>query len=133
MNHSDTLSDKHQDGLPSPDPTPSYWLRHLSKSLAGHRTTDDLPSIVDVVVVGSGITGAFAARELVKDGNKSILMLEAREACSGATGRVSLRQIRCPIQDETTHTLLRRMAATANRPFGMLQLMLPVSSCLRST
>ena len=31
----------------------------------GHRTTEELPAVADVVVVGSGITGAFAARSLV--------------------------------------------------------------------
>ncbi|KYK60490.1 FAD dependent oxidoreductase [Drechmeria coniospora] len=78
-----------QDGqaeLPSPNSTRSYWLRHPSEKLLGHRTTEKLPLTADVVVVGSGITGAFAARELVA-GGRSVLMLEAREACWGATGR----------------------------------------------
>lgn len=74
--------------LPSLHPTESYWLRDLSEKLIGHCTTDELPSKADVVVIGSGITGTFAARELVNNG-KNVLMLEAREACSGATGRVS--------------------------------------------
>lgn len=43
-----------------------------------------------MVVIGSGITGAFAARELVlKGGGLDVVMIEAREACWGATGRVS--------------------------------------------
>ncbi|KAM3505027.1 hypothetical protein MY11210_008127 [Beauveria gryllotalpidicola] len=72
--------------LPTPESTHSYWHRDPSPALLGHRTTDKLPEQADVVVVGSGITGAFAARELV-DGGRDVLMLEAREACWGATGR----------------------------------------------
>lgn len=47
-------------GLPSPNPTKSYWLKELSPVLEGHRTTEELPGRADVVVVGSGVTGAFA-------------------------------------------------------------------------
>ncbi|KAJ6440289.1 hypothetical protein O9K51_06079 [Purpureocillium lavendulum] len=78
-----------QDGqaeLPTPRSTRSYWHREPSKKLLGHRSTADLPHTADVVVIGSGITGAFAARELVA-GGRGVLMLEAREACWGATGR----------------------------------------------
>lgn len=74
--------------LPSTNSTQSFWHQEPSPILTGHRTTSDLPSDADVVVVGSGITGAFAARELVRAG-RSVVMLEAREACWGATGRVS--------------------------------------------
>jgi len=91
--------EKGRAGLPSANPTTSYWLREeeLSPKLKGHRSTEELPSEADVVIVGSGITGAFAAHFL-KNGvdeqegkgfEGSVVMLEAREACSGATGRVS--------------------------------------------
>ncbi|KAK3370311.1 FAD dependent oxidoreductase [Podospora didyma] len=61
----------------------------------GHRTTAALPETADVVIVGSGITGAFAARFLKQrhaesgggGGGGSVVVLEAREACAGATGR----------------------------------------------
>lgn len=83
-------------GLPSRNPSASYWLHDPSPALLGHRGTPDLPDSADVVVVGSGITGAFAARFLMEAGvglggeeGKGVVMLEAREACSGATGRVS--------------------------------------------
>ncbi|KAH7149268.1 FAD dependent oxidoreductase [Dactylonectria estremocensis] len=72
--------------LPSTESTKSYWHREPSQTLLGHRTTQDLPAAADIAVVGSGITGTFAARELV-NGGRSVLMLEAREACWGATGR----------------------------------------------
>ena len=91
-----------QSGLPVADPTASYWHREPSKVLLGHRTTQDLPPVADVVIVGSGITGAFAAhflleewaKDSMQDGQtqhrgREVVMLEAREACWGATGRVS--------------------------------------------
>jgi glycine/D-amino acid oxidase-like deaminating enzyme len=62
----------------------------------GHRTTSELPAAADIVIVGSGITGASIARFLAEDERakgKNIVMLEAREACWGATGRVSLRPL----------------------------------------
>jgi heterodisulfide reductase subunit A-like polyferredoxin len=77
-----------QADLPSSESTASYWHTDPSEQLLGHRSTSELPVEADVVIVGSGITGAFAARELVK-GGRSVLLLEAREACWGATGRVS--------------------------------------------
>lgn len=72
--------------LPSPKSTHSYWHRAPSELLLGHRTTPTLPATADIVVIGSGISGAFAARELVA-GGRAVVMLEAREACWGATGR----------------------------------------------
>ncbi|KAI1821998.1 FAD dependent oxidoreductase [Xylaria intraflava] len=72
--------------LPSPNSTHSYWHRDPSKTLLNHHTTEDLPATADVLVIGSGISGAFAARELVA-GGRSVTMIEAREACWGATGR----------------------------------------------
>jgi hypothetical protein len=80
-----------QSGLPTPKSTHSYWHKDPSKKLYGHRTTEDLRETADIVIVGSGITGAFAAHFL-KNGDASsdsVVMLEAREACWGATGRVS--------------------------------------------
>ncbi|KAB5577680.1 FAD dependent oxidoreductase [Coniochaeta sp. 2T2.1] len=78
-----------QSGLPTPNSTRSYWHKDPSRKLYGHRTTENLPETADTVIVGSGITGAFAAHFL-KHGdaaNDKVVMLEAREACWGATGR----------------------------------------------
>ncbi|KAK0390527.1 hypothetical protein NLU13_0031 [Sarocladium strictum] len=80
--------EKGQAELPTPNPTKSFWHRDPSRLLLGHRTTKHLPHEADVVVIGSGITGAFAARGLCRDGAKRrVVMLESREACWGATGR----------------------------------------------
>lgn len=77
-------------GLPVDNPSKSYWLSEPSKILLGHRTTKDLPQTADVLIIGSGITGALTAHFLKeKAPNLNVVMLEAREACWGATGRVS--------------------------------------------
>ncbi|KAI0024247.1 FAD dependent oxidoreductase [Xylariomycetidae sp. FL0641] len=77
-----------QSGLPVDNPTNSYWHKEPSEKLLGHRTTEELPETADVVIVGSGITGTFAAEFLrEKRPDFNIVMLEAREACWGATGR----------------------------------------------
>lgn len=78
--------------LPTPTSTNSFWHSEPNAFLIGHHTTDELPSEADIVIVGSGITGTSAARYLSDDPraeNKSVVLLEAREACWGATGRVS--------------------------------------------
>ncbi|KZT64541.1 FAD dependent oxidoreductase [Daedalea quercina L-15889] len=77
-------------GLPVSNSTHSFWHSEPNGFLLGHRTTPGLPSEADVVIVGSGITGSSAARFLAEDpryNGRSIVMLEAREACWGATGR----------------------------------------------
>ena len=74
-------------GLPVPNPTRSFWHDVLSP-IARH-VPETLPVYVDVVVIGSGITGASTARTLLREGpdDLKVLMIEARDACSGATGR----------------------------------------------
>ena len=76
--------------------TRSYWQDPPDR-IADERTTESLPQEADVVIVGSGMTGAAVAWNLLKhipvaDGlaperKLSVVMLEARGACSGATGR----------------------------------------------
>ncbi|KAI0842617.1 FAD dependent oxidoreductase [Hypoxylon sp. FL0890] len=79
---------KGQSGLPVDNPTKSYWHKEPSTKLLGHRTTEELPRSADVVIVGSGITGSFAAHYLKeKRPDLDVVMVEAREACWGATGR----------------------------------------------
>ncbi|KAK3060904.1 hypothetical protein LTS18_007455, partial [Coniosporium uncinatum] len=85
-----TRTSSERAGLPVPNFSKSFWHSEPSKVLLGHKTTSELPSSADIVIVGSGITGSSAARFLAEDERakgKSIVMLEAREACWGATGR----------------------------------------------
>jgi glycine/D-amino acid oxidase-like deaminating enzyme len=76
-------------GFPVPDPTESYW-QVPEHRIANLRTTAELPTnqTFDYIVVGSGISGAAVAFKLLsRDPQLSILMLEARKAASGASGR----------------------------------------------
>jgi monoamine oxidase len=75
--------------LPVPNPTRSFWHTTHPNPLVHHRTTTNLPTGASVVIIGSGITGVFAARELIASGVTDVVVLEARDICSGATGRVS--------------------------------------------
>ncbi|CAD6913418.1 unnamed protein product [Tilletia laevis] len=86
--------------LPHPltDPTLSYWIDTSSAPSSRYgiqsvpSTEDD--TAVDVAIIGSGITGVSAAYHLLHElgtsttsSIKSIVVFEAREFCSGATGR----------------------------------------------
>ncbi|WVQ86208.1 hypothetical protein IAT38_008376 [Cryptococcus sp. DSM 104549] len=77
--------------LPITNPTKSFWIEGAESPLRNVRTTTDLPDEVDVVIVGSGYTGASAAYWLQKFAEEgkapSTLILEARDICGGATGR----------------------------------------------
>ena len=74
--------------LPHESPLKSFWTSSPYQ-LRNHRTTKDLPQKADVVVIGSGYTGAATAFFLLEDpeARPSTVILEARETCSGATGR----------------------------------------------
>lgn len=74
-------------GLPRDHPTTSYW-QDPPDEIADHRTTPELPSQADIVIVGSGVSGATTAYNLLSaDPNLKIVLLEARQAASGASGR----------------------------------------------
>lgn len=78
--------------LPVPNSTASYWRSELHW-LDEYRSTEQLPSQADIVIIGTGIAGISTAYHLLdrKDNENaqqpSILLLEARQVCSGATGR----------------------------------------------
>ncbi|MCJ1390512.1 hypothetical protein MMC18_003372 [Xylographa bjoerkii] len=78
--------------LPVPNSTASYW-RSEPHRLDEYRSTEQLPPQADIVIIGTGIAGVSTAYHLLdkKDNDDapqpSILLLEARQVCSGATGR----------------------------------------------
>jgi glycerol-3-phosphate dehydrogenase len=69
------------------NPTLSYWTVPPIDLPARDNTA--LPTHADVLIIGSGITGVSCARTLLKKGPPGlrVLVLEARDVCSGATGR----------------------------------------------
>lgn len=81
-------------GLPRLNPTKSSW-QIPPDPLQNYRSTESLPTcILDVVIIGSGFSGTSIAWHLLHGdpslGNRyyyNTLMLEARDVCSGATGR----------------------------------------------
>jgi ribulose 1,5-bisphosphate synthetase/thiazole synthase len=52
--------------LPVNNPTKSYWIEAAESPLRDCRSTVDLPQETDVVIVGSGYTGASTAYWLHK-------------------------------------------------------------------
>ncbi|KAL2802184.1 FAD dependent oxidoreductase-domain-containing protein [Aspergillus granulosus] len=68
----------------------SFW-RTQPHPLDSHRSTDTLPEEADIVIIGAGYAGASVTHHILdqaKDGiTPSIVILEGRQACSGATGR----------------------------------------------
>jgi glycine/D-amino acid oxidase-like deaminating enzyme len=73
--------------LPVQEPTTSYWQTPPDQRLLGHQSAQ-LPSNVDIAVIGAGISACSVVRELLtSDYPGKIAIIEAREICSGATGR----------------------------------------------
>lgn len=74
-------------GLPVTDGADSFWLSNRDE-LDDFRSTEKLPDHSDIVIIGAGYAGVATAYHLLEAGSKaSITLLEARGACSGATGR----------------------------------------------
>lgn len=96
-------------GLPVPNPTRAFWQDAPPyPELVNVHTATGLPATADIAIIGSGLTGAAIARTVLRElarkgeldgaGGKAegegarrswvrVLVLEARELCSGATGR----------------------------------------------
>ncbi|KAI9763595.1 MAG: hypothetical protein M1840_000389 [Geoglossum simile] len=76
-------------GLPVPNPTASFWQEEPLCPGLVNTESDGLPEAVDIVIIGSGITGASIAHSILKECGSThrVVMLEARQVCSGATGR----------------------------------------------
>lgn len=74
---------------------PSFWRANPHK-LDRHRSSEILPSKADIIIIGAGYTGISIAYHILSKLDTaqkvtSIVILEAREACSGATGRNGMR------------------------------------------
>lgn len=54
--------------LPITNPTKSFWIEGAESELRNHRSTPDLPAETDVLIIGSGYTGATTAYWLTKVG-----------------------------------------------------------------
>ncbi|KAJ5633541.1 hypothetical protein N7528_001383 [Penicillium herquei] len=73
--------------LPEADPTVSYWQTPLNDQVKDIQSVQ-LPSQSDIVVIGSGVSACSTVHELLTGGYAGkITVLEARQICSGATGR----------------------------------------------
>lgn len=75
--------------LPVDNATVPYWRTELH-ALDEHRTTEELPEECDIAIIGAGMTGvatAYHVSKLTGDKSPSVVILEARQLCSGATGR----------------------------------------------
>src|ERR1700761_3626843 len=73
-------------GTPVGDPTESFW--QVPRHSFADQQSDTLPTETDVVIIGSGITGISTAQHLLRlQPSLRIIVLEARSAISGATGR----------------------------------------------
>lgn len=74
-------------GLPRDEPTVAYW-QDPPDGIADFRSSELLPQEADIVIVGSGISGATIAFNLLSEQpKKKVVLLEARQAASGASGR----------------------------------------------
>ena len=73
---------------PNPDSTLPFW-RTEPHELDDYRSSEHLPTECDIVIIGAGYAGTATAYHLYDDNASppSILLLEARQACSGATAR----------------------------------------------
>lgn len=75
--------------LPPPIANLSVWQRTVrSHPLLNAGAADPLPATADIVIIGGGICGAVLAHSLVNGPDKPrVVLLEARELASGASGR----------------------------------------------
>lgn len=76
--------------LPVPNPVPSYWLREPSQH-ANLRSTPALPKECDIAIIGSGMAGVLTLYHILQSSAAAtppqVVLLDARQLCSGATGR----------------------------------------------
>jgi hypothetical protein len=96
--------------LPITNPTKSFWIEAAESPLKEHRTTPDLPTEADVVIIGSGYTGASAAYWLNK------VSLSHRRQLRWSS-HVSLRET-----SDRTLSFLRREICAVELPAAMVRI-----------
>jgi hypothetical protein len=79
-------------GLPVDNPTEPYWLDDPPYPELTDIQSSSLPDEADIVIIGSGIAGAAVAWSVLRESRERqqhprVVVLEARQICSGATGR----------------------------------------------
>ncbi|KAF7589369.1 hypothetical protein BBP40_004417 [Aspergillus hancockii] len=77
---------------PVPDPTISFWQTNPKYPELVNTKSEEFPESADIVIIGSGISGASVAYTILTECQelgieKRVVILEARQVCSGATGR----------------------------------------------
>lgn len=72
-------------GLPHTNPTQPFW-QEPAHALFNVQSPALAPS-ADIVIIGSGITGCSIAKHILENSDLSVVVLEARNLCSGATGQ----------------------------------------------
>lgn len=76
--------------LPVENPTDSYWLSE-PHHLADYCSSEKVPEDVDIAIIGTGLSGVATAYHILKNAEgpriPKVVLFEARQACSGATGR----------------------------------------------
>ncbi|KAF5858695.1 hypothetical protein ETB97_003862 [Aspergillus alliaceus] len=78
--------------FPVPDPTIAFWQTNPKYPDLVDTRSAELPQSADIVIIGSGISGASVAYTILTECqamgiDRRIVILEARQVCSGATGR----------------------------------------------
>jgi len=80
-------------GIPIMNSSMPYWT-FPNSPIAESGADSQLPSDADILIIGGGISGTAVAKTILENPSHNssnspikLVMLEARDACSGATGR----------------------------------------------
>jgi lysine/ornithine N-monooxygenase len=81
--------------LPRSNGMKSFWTKEPGH-LDNFRSSNDLPQDVDIAIIGAGYSAAAIVTHILattsKESRPSIVVLEARQLSSGATGRNGIPQ-----------------------------------------
>jgi hypothetical protein len=90
-NYKANMSSSRQPLFPVENSLTSYWMKD-PHPLASYRTCNTVPGQCDIAIIGTGMCGVATAYHILSDPNNgpekpTVVLLEARQVCSGATGR----------------------------------------------